>query len=262
MSGADVRDAVESVRGWYHTLDLPHGVTTPGWFDLRPIVGRLPWPDVSGLRCLDVGTWDGFLAFELERRGASEVIATDIGSHADWDHLPGTSSGAVEYHEAVMGEKGKGFAVAARCLGSKVRKETVNVYDLSPERFGTFDVVTCGALLLHLRDPFRALAALRSVCGGYLLSIEHVDVSLRSLLSRQASLVLHGADAQWSVPTLSGHPKMLRMAGFEIVRTARPFVEPMGVAHPPAHWRMRDRLRGLWLGGVGVPKSALLARPA
>lgn len=61
---------------------------TPGWFDLRPIVDRMPWPDVRGKRCLDVGTWDGFLAFELERRGAAEVVATDIESHEDWDWPP------------------------------------------------------------------------------------------------------------------------------------------------------------------------------
>lgn len=225
------------------------------------MVDRLPWPEISGLRCLDVGTWDGFLAFELERRGASEVIATDIGSHADWDHLPGTASGAVEYHEAIMGEKGKGFAVAARCLGSEVRREVLNVYDLSPQKFGMFDVVTCGALLLHLRDPFRALTALRSVSRGYFLSIEHIDVSVRSTLNRQPSLVLRGRDAQWAVPTLTGHFKMLEMAGFEIVRTTRPFVEPMGIAHPPAHWRIRDRVRAQWLGGLGVPKSAVLASP-
>ena len=38
----------------------------------------MPWPDVRGKRCLDVGTYDGFLAFELERRGAASVVATDI----------------------------------------------------------------------------------------------------------------------------------------------------------------------------------------
>src|SRR5919106_1834775 len=70
---------------WYHTIDVAPGVTTPGWFDLRPIVDRLPWPDVRGKRCLDVGPYDGFLAFELERRGAAEVVAVDIGAHEDWD---------------------------------------------------------------------------------------------------------------------------------------------------------------------------------
>ena len=73
---------------WYHTLELAPGVLTPGWFDLRPIVDRLPWPDVRGRRCLDVGTYDGFLAFELERRGAREVVCTDLPDEQDWDWPP------------------------------------------------------------------------------------------------------------------------------------------------------------------------------
>src|SRR5207302_43882 len=50
-----LRADVDATRLWYHTLELPGGVVTPGWFDLRPIVGRLPWPEVRGARCLDVG---------------------------------------------------------------------------------------------------------------------------------------------------------------------------------------------------------------
>ena len=41
-----------------------------------------------------------------------------------------------------------------------------SVYDLDPERDGRFDVVVCGSLLLHLRDPVRALEAIRGVCAG------------------------------------------------------------------------------------------------
>jgi hypothetical protein len=31
---------LERVAGqrWYHTIDLAPGVTTPGWFDMRPYV--------------------------------------------------------------------------------------------------------------------------------------------------------------------------------------------------------------------------------
>src|SRR6266496_2314073 len=81
----EARAAVAANPHWYHTIDVAPGVETPGWFDLRPIVDRLPWPDVRGRRCLDVGPYDGFLSFELERRGAAEVVATDIGSPNDWD---------------------------------------------------------------------------------------------------------------------------------------------------------------------------------
>ena len=60
----------------------------PGYFDLRPIVDELPWPDVRGKRCLDIGSYDGFYAFELERRGAAEVVAVDVADPHDWDWPP------------------------------------------------------------------------------------------------------------------------------------------------------------------------------
>ena len=64
------RRLVQEHEFWYHTIDVAPGVATPGWFDLRPVVDRYPWPDVTGKRCLDIGTYDGFLAFQLEARGA------------------------------------------------------------------------------------------------------------------------------------------------------------------------------------------------
>src|SRR5947208_11898412 len=75
---ANVSSRVAAHEFWYHTIDVEPGVTTPGWFDLRHILDRLPWPDVQGKRCLDIGTFDGFFAFELERRGAAQVVAADI----------------------------------------------------------------------------------------------------------------------------------------------------------------------------------------
>src|SRR4051794_41962593 len=80
----DPRTAIAEVPLWYHTLEVAPGVVTPGWFDLRPIVDKMPWPDVRGKRCLDVGTFDGFLAFELERRGGAGGGATRNASHEDW----------------------------------------------------------------------------------------------------------------------------------------------------------------------------------
>ena len=64
----DLRRRV-AAESWWHTLELAPGVTTPGWWDLRPTATRVPWAgSLSGLRCLDVGTMDGFWAFEMEHR--------------------------------------------------------------------------------------------------------------------------------------------------------------------------------------------------
>ena len=50
---------------------------------------------LRGKRCLDVGTYDGFWAFEMERRGAAEVVAVDVLDHARWD-WPGDTTDAVD----------------------------------------------------------------------------------------------------------------------------------------------------------------------
>jgi tRNA (mo5U34)-methyltransferase len=51
-----------------------------------------------------------------------------------------------------------------------------NIYQLSPETVGVFDIVFCGALLIHLSDPLRALYALRSVTREYAIISTPVDI--------------------------------------------------------------------------------------
>lgn len=258
----DAARAVAGVRGWYHTMEVAPGVVTPGWFDLRPVLDRLPWPDVAGKRCLDVGTNDGHLAFELERRGAAEVVATDIADHADWDAPPRHASGDAAVQAAVVGTKGKGFEVAASLLESKVQRRFLSVYDLSPDVVGTFDVVVCGALLLHLRDPLGALAAIRSVCSGVFLSVEEIDLDLTVLRRRRPVLRLRGEHGQWFVPNAAAHRHLLDVAGFDLLETTRPFARPFGPAHPPVPASAAHRARWALLRERGVPMTAVLARPA
>ena len=263
-----LRERVDANPLWYHTLELAPGIVTPGWFDLRPTVDRLPWPEVSGRRCLDIGTYDGFFAFELERRGASEVIATDIADHTEWDWAPEARAQGPERLAAIAGpQKGLGFEIAKQALGSAARRLEISVYDLSPERVGTFDVVVCGALLLHLRDPIRALEAIRGVCAGQLLSAEAVDRSLSRAHRRRpvARLDALAGRGQWWIPNAAGHRRMLFAAGFEIERASGLYVTPFGPAHraePGSRGRRWRRLTPGAIGrGRGVRYSALLARP-
>jgi tRNA (mo5U34)-methyltransferase len=259
--------SIDEVTLWYHTLELPGGVTTPGWFDLRAVAERLPWPPVTGKRCLDVGTYDGFYAFELERRGAAEVVATDIPDHADWDLAPAGRDDATTLLARVSGEKGSGFEAAHRALSSKVQRRLISVYDLDPDELGTFDVVVCGSLLLHLRDPVGALEAIRRVCSGWFLSIEQVSLRLSGLGRRRpaAEMSFSSVPTQWWIPNVAGHQRMLQAAGFEVERTVGPFCVPYGVSHPSPGLGPRQALtklgRLILAGGDGVPHVAALARP-
>src|SRR3712207_3284092 len=87
---------------WYHTIELAPGVVTPGWHDTRPIVSQIPLPaSLAGKRCLDVGAVDGFWAFEMERRGAQEVVAIDILDPQEWDWPLGSDEDVV----AIIGRR-------------------------------------------------------------------------------------------------------------------------------------------------------------
>ena len=265
---ADHRRRVADHPLWYHTIDVAPGVVTPGWFDLRPIVDRMPWPDVDGRRCLDIGTYDGFLAFEMERRGASEVVAVYIADPDEWDWPARLrAQGGTNLARLAGADKGAGFALAAELLGSKVTRHEVSIYDLDAAELGTFDVVTCGSLLLHLRDPLRALEAVRGVTTGVFLSAETIDLSLSVLHRREAVARLNVVDelCQWWIPNVAGHRRMIEAAGFDILRASKPYAIPYGASHPEPR-TLRDRAQWMFrrtlLRTAGVPHVAVLARPA
>jgi tRNA (mo5U34)-methyltransferase len=248
-------------------MDVAPGVATPGWFDLRPILDDLPWPDVRGKRCLDVGTYDGHLAFELERRGAAEVVATDLLDHGEWDWPVRLRARGPQALADIAGpQKGAGFRIAAELLGSQAERVELSVYDLAPERVGTFDVVVCGSLMLHLRDPLRALEAIRSVCTGRLMSAEEILPRLELGPGRRRPVAeLDGVSelCQWWTPNRAGHRRMLEAAGFDVERSSSPYCIRYGPAHPrvgPTPRRLARRA-AVWAltRQSGLPNVAVLA---
>jgi len=151
-----------SEQGWYHTFDLGHGIITPGAFDHSPIVERCKLPEsLAGMRVLDVACFDGFWAFEFERRGADEVVALDVDTARELDFPPPVRSRMTE--EELSREMGKGFKIVHNAKQSKVKRVHCNIYDLTPEVAGMFDLVHIGDVLLHLQSPAKALAKVREV---------------------------------------------------------------------------------------------------
>jgi tRNA (mo5U34)-methyltransferase len=135
---------------WWHEIEVAPGIVTPGDDSNRmklPILDALGLPsDMRGLRALDIGCSDGFFSFEMEKRGAA-VVAIDF-----------------------VPEHYTGFATARKILGSAVEYRMDNVYNLSAESYGQFDVVLFMGVLYHLRSPLAGLDAIRSVTkdGGLL----------------------------------------------------------------------------------------------
>ncbi|CAA9470384.1 MAG: hypothetical protein AVDCRST_MAG53-1236 [uncultured Solirubrobacteraceae bacterium] len=226
-AGTDAALERAKATKFYHVLELTPEYTTPGWFDLRPYVDEYGIPaDLTGMRVLDVGTWDGFWAFELERRGA-QVVALDLDSERDLDWPPRRRPAQYD----AGGPRGQGFHLAREILGSKVKRVVKSVYFATPEELGEFDLVFCGSVLLHLRDQFLALERICNLVkpGGLFISAEEHDrmadlipfpVS-RFRAERHAAVVYY-------LPARKTWRKLMWTAGFEHVDQAGTFTMVVG----------------------------------
>jgi len=208
---------------WYHSIDLDHQIVTPGLYDHRQILAQYYLPErMDGLRVLDVGTFDGFWAFEFEKRGANEVVAMDIEQVNDLD-LPPTMKDLMSPEE-LSRKHGKGFAVAHEIRKSQVRREVLNVYDLSAARVGKFDIVHIGDILLHLMNPMKALQRVFEVTAGYALISECFSPDLDRLGCERILQYCGGAtECTWWSFSLGALEQMIFDAGFQKVELVNRF---------------------------------------
>ena len=235
---ARLRERVRELDPWYHTIDLGDGVVTEGMFDLRPLVDRYGLPDVAGKRVLDVGTFDGFWAFELERRGA-DVTSLDLDRIQQLDWPP-------RLRPADDATRGDTFRLAHEALGSAVERIGCSIYDATPGLLdGPFDLVFCGSVLIHLRDPMLALERMAALCSGQLILAEEHSRRLAALpFVRGAEFRGDSPWSTWWIPTAATWQRMVHTAGFEDVSQ---------------HGRFNMRFRGR---RGGVPHVILHARGA
>ena len=199
--------------GWYHTIELAPGHVTEGLFDLRDQMSGYGLPDrLDGKRVLDVGTWDGFWAFEMERRGA-EVVSLDLDWERDLDWPPRRRPASCPEEP-----RGAGFRIAHEALGSNVERMNLSIYNATPEEIGTFDLVFCGSVLIHLRDQLLALERIANLCTGTFISAEEYD-KLANLVPFPVSR--YHADRDKAVvfwlPSIKTWKRMLSTAGFDRV---------------------------------------------
>jgi SAM-dependent methyltransferase len=144
---------------FYHTVDIPGYGQVDGQWDLRKEPEKfLGGVDVAGKRVLEIGTSDGFLAFDMERRGA-EVVGYDITGNDTYDIVPYNGSIKSENTAHIsnyIDKLNNAWWLLHNAMQSKARVVYGSVYDL-PEEIGPFDVSTISCVLLHLRDPFQAM---------------------------------------------------------------------------------------------------------
>jgi len=144
---------------FYHVMEIPgHGLLGESW-DLRAGVddylGHVP---LANQRVLEIGPASGFVTFHMERQGA-EVVSVELGPDSDWDVVPHARldvARILEVRRAGMQMIRNSFWFAHERLGSRARVHHGTAYEL-PDELGRFDLAILGSVLLHMRDPLRAL---------------------------------------------------------------------------------------------------------
>ncbi len=183
-------------KGFYHSFRLPDGRLIEGIMPLEVLERRLgdfPIPaSLAGKRVLDIGTWDGFFAFEMERRGA-EVVAVD-------------------------GVEVEGFHIARQLLGAKAEYRVQSVYELSKQSNGVFDLVFFLGVLYHLKHPLLALERVCEVTGEMAIvesfvTNESATADLPALEFYETSELLGQID-NWCGPNVQCLLAFCRTAGF------------------------------------------------
>lgn len=150
---------------FYHAIDLPVLGVQRGLWDLRGAYDAyFGGHDFRGERVLDIGTANGGLAFEIERRGAAEVVGFDLADGLVYDcRLPMEEEKLAFFRDGITRLK-NAFWLAHRLLESNVKVAYGHVGAL-PAALGRFDTVVIGNVLQHLQDPV----------GAILQAIRHTD---------------------------------------------------------------------------------------
>jgi tRNA (mo5U34)-methyltransferase len=192
--------------GWWHSFELPDGTIVEGVCPLEGLKHRLAqFPiaqDLCGKRVLDIGAWDGFYTFELEKRGA-EVVAIDC-----WDNPR--------------------FRLMRDVLGSNAEYRIADVFDLRPVDLGRFDIVLFFGVLYHLKHPLLALERMCALSTD-LVAVDSFVVKetqdLPTELARKPVMEFYESDEMggmtdnWSGPNVSCLVAMCRAAGFARVES-------------------------------------------
>ena len=118
-----------------------------------------------------------------------------------------------------------------------VEVKDIDVYDISPETVGTFDIVLFTGVLYHSRHPLLALECAASVCAGTLVAetvLDATDVA-RPAMVFYPGAVLKNDPSSWWGPNLPCVEAMLHEVCFEHIRfTPTPI---------PQKWTLLDRIK-------------------
>lgn len=171
LEADEIRRRVQAVPYWWHSIDVGHGIVTPGtkWGGgsevMRVELERQHCPaSLRGKSVLDIGSYDGYYAFEAERRGADRVVAID---HFVWLNNLDSANCSVDLSLQYLKPDGlpppdhplpgkRAFDTAHDLLGSRVESVVADFMHYDLDKLGTFDVVLYLGILYHMEEPLTA----------------------------------------------------------------------------------------------------------
>jgi tRNA (mo5U34)-methyltransferase len=197
----------------WHTFDFPEYYVRGD--DLSP--DKLKFvnipEDLTGMKVLDIGAWDGYFSFVCEKRGAKEVVAFDSEQHS-WN-----PEGII-----VQGKKisQKGMAVfheAKEYLKSNVIARIGELDQLLEFKDGNFDLVLCLGILYHVKDPYKLIRDLYEITGKKLILETFIDPQINTISAPVMRFFpnseINNDDGTFWGPNMMCVYEMLRKAGFK-----------------------------------------------
>ncbi len=209
---------------FYHASALSDGTVVPGPWDLRGhehlYLGEV---DLAGERVLELGPASGALTYFMEDAGA-EVVCFDVGFDVCGDILPlpglDPQVQQADYVRMVSRVQNSWWYLH-RDRRSQAKIAYGSIYDL-PGDLGGFDTSVFCAILLHLRDPFRALQEAASRTRRRIVvtdALQDPSLGTEDNLLRFASANFQNLTLWWTLtPGTVRH--MLRHLGFSELRTS------------------------------------------
>jgi tRNA (mo5U34)-methyltransferase len=183
---------------------------------------------------LDINSWDGFFAFEAERRGAKRVVALDqymwamdLAEHSKYcNECKELGIAPAPYHmmpyykpDQLPGKAG--FDTAHKALNSQVEVIVGDFMEMDLKTFGTFDVVLYLGSLYHMENPLQALRRLASITKEVAIveseAAEFPGAGDHALFEFFESNELQGDVSNWWAPNEKGLAGICRAAGFRNV---------------------------------------------